>query len=176
MTANSVPGVAIRRATIEDARAIARVHIASWRVAYRGLLSDAFIDSRDEQQRTQMWSTGLARPDAAAFVAEADGAVFAFIFVASSRDADADRARVGEVWAFHVLPQSWRRGVGTKLMAEGLQFLAARGHVEVTLWVVEGNARASAFYEARGFTLDGAHQRDAEIGIDEFRYRRGLPP
>lgn len=174
MTPDDVTGIVIRRATMHDAGAIARVHVASWRVAYRGLLSEEFIASRDERQRTQYWAEGLARPDAAAFVAEADGSVFAFIFVASSRDADADRSTVGEVWAFHVLPQSWRRGVGTRLMAEATQFLAGCGYVELTLWVVEGNKRACAFYEASGFTLDGARQHDPELAIDELRYRRRL--
>ena len=37
----------IREATPEDARAIATVHVASWRTTYRGLLRDAYLDSLD---------------------------------------------------------------------------------------------------------------------------------
>lgn len=163
--------VTIRRAVPADAPAIARVHVAGWRDAYRGLMPDAILDSLDEAARAGMWAQGLARSDCAGFVAERDGAIFAFIFVAPSRDADADRALVGEVSAVYVLAHVWRGGVGTKLMAEGLRFLAGRGCQEVTLWVLDRNARACAFYEACGFTRDGASKHDDHLNVDELRYR-----
>lgn len=168
---NEQVNVAIRRAGPADAPAIARVHVAAWRGAYRGMIADSILDGLDEQRRAQMWSQALARPDAAAFVAELDGRMCAFIFVTPSRDADADGTRIGEVSAIYVLSDSWRGGVGTKLMAAGLQFLAGRGCVAATLWVLDRNARARAFYEAHGFALDGAHKHDVRLNADELRYR-----
>ena len=45
----------IRTATPEDARAIAEVHVASWRAAYRGVLPDTYLDrlSVDENKTFQ---------------------------------------------------------------------------------------------------------------------------
>lgn len=166
--------MAIRRAGAEDAPTIARLHVAAWRGAYRGMIADAILDSLNESARARMWSQGLARPDCAGFVAEREGAIFAFIFVAPSRDGDADRARIGEVSALYVLPEFWRDGVGTALLEEGLRFLAGRGHGEATLWVLAVNARACAFYEARNFARDGAHKHDAAVNAEELRYRRRL--
>ena len=34
----------IRLATLEDARKIAEIQVASWQVAYRGILPDEFLD------------------------------------------------------------------------------------------------------------------------------------
>ena len=45
----------VRQAEIGDAAAIARVHVASWRTTYRGLLPDEFLDSLDEGRYTERW-------------------------------------------------------------------------------------------------------------------------
>jgi GNAT superfamily N-acetyltransferase len=45
----------IRRATAADARAIAGVHVASWRVGYRGLVSQQKLDRLDVDEREQRW-------------------------------------------------------------------------------------------------------------------------
>ena len=40
---------AVRRATADDAEAIADVHIETWRVAYRGQLPDAFLELHERR-------------------------------------------------------------------------------------------------------------------------------
>jgi hypothetical protein len=90
--------VRIRTATEDDAAAIAEVHVASWRGAYRGVVPDQVLDGADLLDgRRRMWQRllGDATPAGhAAWVAEADGQVVAFADVLPSRDDDADeRAR-----------------------------------------------------------------------------------
>jgi hypothetical protein len=41
----------IRRASQSDARAIAEVHVASWRETYRGIVPDAFLDALSVAER-----------------------------------------------------------------------------------------------------------------------------
>ena len=53
--------VTIRRATVDDADAIATVHIASWRGAYAGIVPDAFLASLDVAARAES-ITGVRRP------------------------------------------------------------------------------------------------------------------
>ena len=38
-------GVSIRRARVVDAAGIARAHLLGWRMAYRGVIADATLDS-----------------------------------------------------------------------------------------------------------------------------------
>jgi RimJ/RimL family protein N-acetyltransferase len=53
--------------------------------------------------------------------------------------------------------------------------LAKRGASDVTLWVLERNAAARAFYEAIGFEPDGASKL-LTIGVElvVLRYRKAL--
>jgi RimJ/RimL family protein N-acetyltransferase len=56
-------------------------------------------------------------------------------------------------------------------MATALGALRKEGFRRVTLWVLEGNARARRFYEAAGLVPDGARQL-LEMGtpVPEVRY------
>lgn len=62
------PGIAVRQAAADDARAIAAVHVEGWRWAYRGLVPDAWLDALSVDQREAMWRATLSAPDTAARV------------------------------------------------------------------------------------------------------------
>jgi GNAT superfamily N-acetyltransferase len=172
-----VSAPAIRRAAPADARAIAAVHVASWRVAYRGIVPDAVLDGLSVDHRERGWRERLGRPgDDASFtlVAECDGAVAGFCAVsAPSRDDDADDG-TAEIAAIYVEPARWRTGVGGALLHAALDALRADGWREVTLWVLEANTRGRAFYARLGFELDGAAQSLEELEAREIRMRAAL--
>ncbi|HEX5260497.1 MAG TPA: GNAT family N-acetyltransferase [Gaiellales bacterium] len=167
----------VREATVADAAAVARVHLASWRSAYRGLVPDAFLDSLYLGERTARWREQLThRPlGQVTHVAEVGGEIVGFAAGGACRDEDAG-AGVGELYAIYVAPGSWRQGVGGLLQAASLDSLREREFVEVRLWVLEGNAAARAFYEHSGWAADGAtdeHPFGAQ-GLPIVRYRRPL--
>jgi GNAT superfamily N-acetyltransferase len=68
--------------------------------------------------------------------------------------------------------------VGSRLHDAALAEARSLGYHALTLWVLEGNTRARAFYEARGWTADG---KRLEITLGpgasgtEVRYRRPVP-
>ena len=45
----------VRPATVHDARAIATVHVRSWRSAYTGLLPDGYLESLSVDRGASMW-------------------------------------------------------------------------------------------------------------------------
>jgi ribosomal protein S18 acetylase RimI-like enzyme len=47
--------ITLRRAEAADIPRIAALHVASWRAAYRGILSDRFLDGPVEAERLAMW-------------------------------------------------------------------------------------------------------------------------
>jgi hypothetical protein len=61
-------------------------------------------------------------------------------------------------------------------MVAALDALAGFGFGEATLWVLDANERARRFYEAGGWSTDGAAKIDDSHGfpIVEVRYRRAL--
>ena len=74
--------------------------------------------------------------------------------------------------ALHVTQARWRWGVGRTLNRLAIAALAAQGFQAVTLWVLTGNSRARAFYEAGGWNHDGT-ARDLHvwgIQVAEVRY------
>jgi ribosomal protein S18 acetylase RimI-like enzyme len=102
-------------------------------------------------------------------------ALLGFVACGESRDPDAG-PQTGELQTLFVAAGSWRRGVGRALMAAALADLTGRGYAEATVWSFVANVRANAFYEAHGFTSDGAERaEEAWASILEVRYRRKLP-
>jgi L-amino acid N-acyltransferase YncA len=150
--------VKVRHATREDARAIAEVHVASWRHAYRELLPDDYPDrlSVDEREAQRLAWFADPRPRSGVLVAEADtGRVVGFATFAPSRDDDALEG-TGEVPAIYVDPAVLGKGIGRELLAATTAALREAGFTRATLWVLEANASARRFYEKAGWIWDGA--------------------
>jgi GNAT superfamily N-acetyltransferase len=164
----------IRLATVDDADAIAAVHVRTWQAAYAGVLPASFLSSLDVRRRAKRWRASLTdeQPPAATFVALDDGVV-GFVSVGPDR-ADAG---CGEVWAIYVDPPSWSTGAGLALLRRAVEHLAGAGFAEIRLWVLEQNPRARRFYERYGFVLDGESKLDTIGGdrpdatvVTELRY------
>ena len=168
--------VSIRSATPKDARAIAEVHVASWRAAYRGHIPHHVLDGLSVEDREATWREGLsAEEPGGALVAEDGGRVIGFVGFGPSRTFD-DAEDVGEIYAIYLEPDYQRRGVGRRLLDGALEALAERGVREATLWVLESNAGARRFYEALGWRTDDItrHDQIERVKVDEVRYRRSL--
>ncbi len=96
--------VQIRKAIQADAGAIAVVHVASMREAYRTLFpAEAFarIDARD---RTERWREHLAGGTSVTMLAEAGGESVGLADFGRCRDEDISPGTVGEVMAIYVHP------------------------------------------------------------------------
>jgi len=104
-----------------------------------------------------------------------DGELAGFSTCGISRDRDVGR-EIGEIWSFFVAVSRWRAGIGRALMAAVLDDLRERGYAEASVWSFAANDRANEFYEAQGFTRDGAERReDVWANELEVRLRRALP-
>ena len=149
--------VKVRPATREDARAIAEVHVASWRDAYRGLLPDDYLEKLSVDEREAQRLEAFDRPSAGSgvLVAEEDGQVVGFATFSPSRDDDAPGG-TGEVPAIYVDPAAVGTGVGRELFAAVTEALRRAGFTRATLWVLDANAGARRFYEKAGWAWDGA--------------------
>jgi ribosomal protein S18 acetylase RimI-like enzyme len=170
--------VEIRPAEATDARAIAAVHVASWRAAYVGLVPDAFLAGLSVDEREGMWRDNLAKsewPARGTLVLLRDAAVVGFASVGPSRDDDTAPG-TGELWAIYLHPDAWGTGCGRRLMSEALARLDDAGFDRATLWVLTGNDRARRFYEAAGWSADGAVRTETRprFVLNEVRYVRTL--
>jgi ribosomal protein S18 acetylase RimI-like enzyme len=146
--------VRIREAEPKDARAIAEVHVRSWQAAYRGQLTDDYLDSLSVQDRLELQRRMLETPgERRTWVAD-DGGVVGFAVTGPSQDADADD-RTGELYAVYLEPERFGVGIGKALCDRALDDLRERGFRAATLWVLETNEGARRFYEREGWVADG---------------------
>lgn len=165
----------VRRAAVPDAEAIARVHVRSWQVAYRGQLPDDHLNSLDPAERIPRWEAILDEtswPGQGTLIVEDDTAtVVGFANLSPTRNADQVPDATGEVTSFYIDPSSWGQGAGRCLMVAALAALATR-YRSGTLWVLDTNSRARSFYESTGWRHDGAVKDDhmAGVQIQDLRY------
>ena len=139
----------LREADAADIDGIARLHAESWRVAYRGQYSDAFLDGPVFADRLAVWTERLTSPSGNQYVivAEDAGAVAGFACAFGADDA---------TWGtlldnIHVDPARKRAGIGTRLIVETARWASRKfPGIGFYLWVLEANAPARAFYERLG--------------------------
>ncbi|GAA1234208.1 GNAT family N-acetyltransferase [Oryzihumus leptocrescens] len=141
--------VLVRDATSADGEAVADVFLAARHTAMPWLWSP-----RTEEE-VRWWFGGLPeRTDGRVLVAERDGAVVGFAEVLP-----------GELNHLYVDPQAQGGGVGTALFSRATE-LEPEGF---ELWTFQRNARARAFYEARGcrevYETDGADNEEREPDV-----------
>jgi RimJ/RimL family protein N-acetyltransferase len=167
----------IRPAAVNDARAIAEVHIAAWRAAYSEYMPRPFLEALDIDERTRMWERALEEPGPGTIlIIEREGLVAGFCVYGPSRDTDA-QPNTGELAAINLHPFYWRRGLGTEVCLHVLAEARKLKWSLLTLWVIKGNAPARALYERPGFVLDGGEKQDSRLigsPLHEVRYRKTL--
>lgn len=162
--------IEVRDANTGDADAIATAHIDGWRVAYRGLLPDEYLDatefatSRRDRWRAWAWKSVT---DSCLFVVTIDKRVGGFCHAgpeqvqperyqsaAPASPVPAGTGR-GEVYAFYLHPSAWGSGGAGALMSRCEEFLRDEGYGTAILWVLRDNPRARSFYEKAGWHPTG---------------------
>src|SRR6266852_3699626 len=140
----------IRPATLEDATAIARVHVASWQSTYRGMLPDEFLASLSETGYAERWKRVIGDGSSKVYVAEDGGEVVGF--ASGGRERAGETGYTGELYAIYVIDAAQRRGFGRELVRATVTGLRELGLDDMIIWVLRDNQPARAFYERLGGT------------------------
>jgi GNAT superfamily N-acetyltransferase len=160
----------IRGATSADADGIAEVHVRSWQAAYRGLMPQHVLDGLSVAERAAGWARILAETPRRTLVAVDGERVVGWASFGDARDADAgepdSRGGTGELWGIYAHPDAWSTGVGHRLLTAVERELRDAGHETAYLWVLDGNERASTFYERHGWHADGGMKIDRRPGLE----------
>ncbi len=190
--------VRVRRATANDARAIAEIVVRGWQVAYHGILPNDFLAGLSVAAREVAWQARLDSPvaergpgdaadgatasdaDAAAagaptWVAEQAGRVLGFVASGPPRDEDVPPP-AAEIYAIYVMPGEWRSGLGHALLTTAVDYWRERGTTTFVLWVIEANVHGRAFYEAMAWRPDRAYQAIDLGGFTTIEVRYRLRP
>jgi ribosomal protein S18 acetylase RimI-like enzyme len=161
----------IRDASIEDAAIIARIHIASWREAYAGIIPQHYLADLDVAAREARWLSTLSARESSTWIAELNRRTVGFANLGECRDEDAEPGDL-ELFSIYLDPETWGQGVARELMLTVLVNVPPK--TPVTLWVLSDNERAQRFYRRHGFAVDGVEKIEEFGGthLTEVRYRR----
>lgn len=175
----------MRVAVCGDAEAMARVHVASWRSTYRGLMPETTLANLSVERRAAQWRRALC---------DGIGGVFAFValdgdgeivgFASGSAERSGDPLYTGEVQAIYLYEHAQGHGHGLRLMGAVAARLAAIGHGSMLLRVLDTNAHARRFYEQLGgvplrsqlIEMDGATLTEVAYGWPDLAPLIALVP
>lgn len=156
----------IRAATANDAQSIARVHVDSWRTAYRGIVPESILDNLSYVQRESMWRAFLEKPKSNEFVyvaVEDDGQIVGFANGGPASDSEGGYS--GELAGLYVLDSHRGRGIGSMLFSQAVTRLCDDGFASMMVWVLEQNPYRR-FYEKMGGLVCSRKLRN--IGEEAF--------
>ncbi len=141
----------IRPADANDAEDVAYVGIKVWQSAYKGIFPEEKLNEMNLVERLERWRKiiiGIKEDDTAAmFVAEdKNGNVVGYASGGRYPDTDPYDCAIG---AIYVLDEYQRKGVGSKLVKEILEFFKSQQHKTMIIWVLEENPYRK-FYEKLG--------------------------
>jgi len=159
-----------------DAEDLARVHVASWRETYRGLLSDAFLARMSEPGFARRFRRDLSEPSGAVTLVAADRyglAGYAQGGPSRRGPQDGEGADEAEIATLYLLRQAQGRGLGAQLLRETARALAAQGARSLLISVLRDNIRARGFYEHMGGEAEAPRREPGPGGqlLYEVAYR-----
>jgi ribosomal protein S18 acetylase RimI-like enzyme len=138
----------VRPANIDDAPAIARVHVASWRSTYRSLMPGDFLDSLSETDYAKRWKRFIGEGSNRVYVVEDESVVVGF--ASGGRERAGETGYSGELYAVYVLDEFQKRGHGRELVRAVVGGLRELGLEDMIIWVLRDNQPARLFYERLG--------------------------
>ena len=159
----------IREAKLEDASAIAKVHVDSWQTTYYGLLPDDYIAKHSYDKRLKKWAKRLGNNSQqtktyVTYVAEnTTGEIVGFIDGGMFRGNSP--TYTGEIYALYILADHQQKGLGKNLVRAIASRLSELELTSILVWVLAGNP-AIHFYQALGGQLIG--HKPLRIGDRKF--------
>lgn len=164
-----VSAVSFRQAEAGDANAIGILHVVSWRESYVGILPDQVLEGLSAEAQSDMWRSVLtAKGDLpAVFIATSENEVIGFGACGEQRDASLKKSGFdGEIGALYILKAYQGTGLGVALMRLMAASLLGAGRRAASVWVLQQNVRARAFYERLGGVL--VREKREDLGDATF--------
>lgn len=158
----------IRKATEPDAKAIAKVHVDSWRTTYANIVPDEYLINLSYENREQLWIKNISND--AVFVAENnEGQIIGFSSGGKERSGKYIEFE-GELYAIYLLKECQGQGIGRALVTAIVEEIKAMGLRSMLVLVLKDNS-FHRFYEALGGKkIDTVEIQIAGKKLDELVY------
>ncbi len=161
----------IRPADVDDAPAIARVHIETWRSSYGGIIPQEYLDSMTERNRTFVWVRLLERegPALTTLVSEDDdGRVVGFVSGGPLRHRDPRYQ--AEITSLYVMRRYQRANHGRRLFLAAANRLALSGLEGLFVWALADSPSREFYARLGGEVVAEAMRSFAGKALKEVGY------
>lgn len=156
----------IRLATPEDIGATLQMKLLAWRQTYAKQRPESFFSNAQARQELEAdwWTRGLAQGAELWIGLDQDSNIVGVAGGGPVAEEDLGAGVGIELQVLYVLADHFGSGLGAQLLET---VLSGR---DALLWVLEGNARAIAFYKKHGFVADGRIEALADdwAGLNEI--------
>lgn len=158
----------IRRATLNDVKSIARVHVDCWCEGYHNILSQSYLESLKYNDRALMWSRHLPRKDkkSATYVLTGhDGDVVGFCDFGPAREHE--HGFKGEIYAIYILQKFQKQGWGKKFFFVVRSFFLKNKISSFYLWVLSENENRNFYLHMGGEYLKSQYIEIGGVNLKE---------
>jgi len=146
--------VKIRKAVVTDVTDIVKINIKTWKIAYKGIVPQAHLDSLSINDKLPRWTKrikNLKENKNEIFVAEISNIngkeLIGFSLGGPSHFEDFKID--GDLHAIYVLPKYWKQGIGTLLFNAIIKSFLNKQYKTMVIWALKKNS-ACEFYKNMG--------------------------
>lgn len=139
--------IEIRRAKAADASAIAAVHDAAWRGAYRGLIPGLELERMVERRGPRWWEAAIRRGSRLSVLLVRDE-IAGYVNFGGNRTKSLPYG--GEIYEIYLDPLYQGLGFGQRLFAAARRDLQLARLDGLVVWALADNENAAGFYRALG--------------------------
>jgi ribosomal protein S18 acetylase RimI-like enzyme len=139
--------ISIRNARPADAEAIAEVHDAAWRDAYRGIIPGRELERMIARRGPRWWQAAISR-GSRLVVLDFGGRIAGYASYGRNRVPAMPYS--GEIFELYLAPEFQGLGMGRRLFEAARRALTDHGYVSTLVWALADNQRALDFYTRLG--------------------------
>lgn len=160
--------IEIRLARPDDAQAIADVHDAAWRHAYRGVIPGRELERLVERRGAKWWRYAIDRKTR--IVVMAFGGVIAG-YATYGRNRAVGLPYQGEIFELYLRPEYQGIGLGKRLFNAVRRDLNGHDVKGMVVWALADNVRACDFYRRLGGqSVDSMVERFGEVKLQKVAF------
>lgn len=155
----------VRLAVIEDVESMSQVVVDTWKIAYKGLISQAYLNKLTTKVYNERFKRQINAKKMLFLVAQVQEKIVGML----QADVKIDSMRIQMLY---VLPQYHHQGVGKALLNQCIDQCSNNSSIsKVILDVLDKNDMAKEFYKKNGFVASGQKQ-ESQINGGLFWVKR----
>lgn len=157
----------IVKPVVTDSLEIAKLIKDGWNSAYRGIISDTYLENMNIEKISKSWAEGIVKNKNNIFVYKVNNQILGIIRLGKAESLK----NIGEVFVLYVKKKEKRKGIGSKLLKFAKNKFIEDGYGKMIIWCLKGNNQGANFYKKQGgYKLKERDYIVREINVREEGY------